>query len=80
VVIDFSSFVAGDTLILTNNPTSLSEVPEFCFSHLVMAFVVDGAEPAGEPFDADYRSNSSTLGDLTIAEVIYTGDGPKCQN
>ena len=55
VVIDFSQFPNGTELILTNPPTTLAPYPYFCYTNLVMKFiVVHGAEGPSAPFDANY--------------------------
>lgn len=55
MVIDFSQFPNGTELILTNPPTTLAPYPYFCYTNLVMKFiVVHGPEGPSAPFDANY--------------------------
>ncbi len=64
VIIDFSAASQGSTFTMYNSPVpwTISEAPGFCYTHLVMRFVVEDDLPqnpreTSEPFNPQVRKH-----------------------
>jgi len=66
VVINFNLFEEGDVITLRNLPSHFSEVPTYCFSHLVMQFRVMGNEARQRSFLPTYAQSEVLTYDTQI--------------